>query len=84
MLFKCVFDAEVSNCHGEQVQNPTESDAHALSSSAVETNLVCYVHCQDNFTSLKQGFRYMDLYENFKGSFIYFVISIILLHPISL
>lgn len=32
--------------------------------------LICYIHWQDNFTLLKQGFKYMDPYGDFKGNFI--------------
>lgn len=50
----------------------------------LEMNLVHYIHRQDNYTLLKLGLKYMDLYGDFRQMCIYFLISIILLYRILL
>lgn len=71
MPFDGVFDAGILNCRAERVWNAAQSDMLGANLSVVlvlETNLVRYIHQQNNFTPLKRGLKYMDLYGDFKSS----------------
>lgn len=83
MLLNGIFEAGILHCRAERVRNPVECDILAAQWSGFlvsGTNLVGYIHWQNNFMLLKRGFKIMDLHGVFKVHALtlyihYFVIS---------
>lgn len=71
---------------GERVPNHAEGDVLGAQRSGIFGfgDEISYSHWQNSFTSLKPGFKCMNLCADFKGNFIYFARSIISLYPVLL
>lgn len=87
LLLNGIFEAGILNCRAERVRNPVECDILATQWSGFlvsGTNLVGYIHWQNNFMLLKRGFKIMDLHGVFKVYALtlyihYFVISYLII-----